>query len=324
MRVRTLVVVPLLLLALPACPRRAPVGDPGPSAPTEPGGLLGPSSPRPLPSVMAAGTTCGGRDDCASDQVCVQAVCRYRATSAAAEILAAGAAAQVEAGEVEGALRTYDQAVAAFHAANAPVPPEVVCGAAIAALRGARTPELRESAARRADTCFRGSLPGDAQRNEVRTSLARMRFDGLDAARFDRPEPADRFFALQPSRPTADAVAIAIDIPDRDSAGFAEVRDTLRSDPAKHAIVDCFVQDWELRHQRQATASLVIRYQTTLRDMGDYDTFDPSLEVAPTTPAEDGFEPCLARALTATLAPGPRGHRIVAWQEPFEIAARLQ
>ena len=323
MRTRWLIVVPLSLLVLPACPRRPSMSDPGPSSQSDPATMLAPA-PRALPAVLPAGTTCGGRDDCASDQVCVRALCRYRATSAAAEILAAGAEAQVEAGELDGALRTYDQAVTAYRSAGAPVPPEVVCGAAIAALRAARTPDLRESAARRADTCFRSSLPGDPQREEVRTTLSRMRFDGLDAARFDRPEPADRFFALQPSRPTADAVAIAIDIPDRDNPGFAEVREALRADPAKRAIVDCFVQDWELRHQRQATASLVIRYQTTLRDMGDYDTFDPSLEIAPTTPAEDGFEPCLARALTATIAPGPRGHRIVAWQEPFEIAARLQ
>jgi hypothetical protein len=60
-----------------------------------------------------------------------------------------------------------------------------------------------------------------------------------------------------------------------------------------------------------------------MRDMGTYDAFEPELLVEKTTVAEDGFEPCVARALSANLTP-PRSGRVVSWQAPLEVAAHVQ
>jgi hypothetical protein len=271
------------------------------------------------------GAACTGRDDCPTDQLCVRGVCGYRLTSAAGEVLAAAARAQVEAGDLEGAGRTWEQAFAAFEAAEAPVPVRVLCGAAATSLRAARTAEARETAAKSADRCFRHSLPGAPERADVQLALARLRYDGLDLARFDQPEPADRFFSAPPSRPTVDAIDLAIDITEQpEQPGFADLRAAVLGEPARQAIADCFIQDWELRHERQATASLVVKLTSRLRDMGDYDTYDAAIEVQKTTLAEDGFETCVAAALGVTLATRPRMTRLVAWQTPLEIAARLQ
>lgn len=276
-------------------------------------------------TTLPEGSTCAGREDCTTDQICVRSVCSYRLTSPAGEVLAAAARAQVEAGNLEGAVRTYDQAIAAFDAAEAPAPSRVVCGAASAAIRAARAPEARELAAKSADRCFRKSLPGAQERTEVQVALARLRYDGLALGRFDRPEPADRFFSDAPSRPTVDAIDIAIDMAQQqDQPGYAELRDALQAEPARRSIADCFIQDWELRHERQASASLTLKLTTRMRDMGDYDAFEGTVEVTKTGPAEEGFEPCLAGALTTALGSGPRMNRVVAWQAPFEVAARLQ
>ena len=308
-------------LALTAgCSRRiatTPVADPEPSA-------VLPSAPEVL-TALPEGTSCAGRGDCTTDQICVRNVCSYRLTSAAGEILATAARAQVDAGDLEGALRTYDQAVEAFDAAEAPVPARVVCGAAGASLRAARTPEARELAAKSADRCFRRSLPGAPERTDVQVALARLRYDGLAMGRFDRPEPADQFFSAPPTRPTVDAIDIAIDMAQQpDQPGYSELRAALQGEPARRSIADCFVQDWELRHERQASAALTLKLTTRLRDMGDYDAYEGTAEVTRTTPAEEGFEACLASALTTVLGAGPRLNRIVAWQSPFEVAARLQ
>ena len=314
-----------VLGSLVACnPRRSSVLDPRPTDPTGTGEDGTEGAGRSSASKMpASGTSCAGRDDCPSDQVCVEQRCRYRETSVAGEILATSAQAQVDAGEWEGAARTYDQAIAAFEAAHAPVPPEVLCASASLMLRTATDPAGREGGAQRADRCFRASVPGSAAREDVRRAVARLRFEGLDPALCDRPQPPDRFFTLEQSRPTVDALAIDVQFPESEEPGAAQVRAQITGDVAHRAIAECFVQDWDVHHQRTATASLVVRYSTRLRDMGTYDAFDPELVVDKTTVAEDGFEPCVARALTSALT-APRGSRVVAWQQPMEVSARVQ
>lgn len=275
--------------------------------------------------VQPAGSTCAGVTDCPRDQACVAGICRYRDTSTSGEILAAAAKAQVEAGDVGGAVRTYAQALEAYREAEAPIPPDIACGAAGAALRIASDPESRETAASYADACFRSSLPGDAARGEVERALARLRFDGLDMSAFDRDRPAERFFTKQQSRPTTDAIEIAIDLPDRDHGGYAALSESLRSEQARTAIADCFVADWELHHQRSVDTALTLKFDTRMRDMGDYDVFQSNPEVVAGGEAQEGFGPCVAEKLTEALQPGPRmPYPVRAWQEPFAVAARLQ
>ncbi len=311
-----------LLVAAGGCGRR--LANTGAGAEAEQRALVA-STPAPPSTAQPEGAACTGRDDCPTDQLCMRGVCGYRLTSAAGEVLAAAARAQVEAGDLEGAGRTYEQAIAAFDAAEAPIPARLLCGAAAAALRAARTPEARETAAKSADLCFRRSLPGAPERADAQIALGRLRYDGLDLTRFDRPEPADRFFSAPPSRPTVDAIDLAIDLTEQpDQPGSPELRAAVLGEPARQAIADCFIQDWELRHERQASASLVLKLTSRFRDMGEYDTYEASVEVQKTTLAEDGFEPCVAGALTVALGARPRLTRLVAWQAPLEIAARLQ
>jgi hypothetical protein len=232
----------------------------------------------------------------------------------------------MEAGDYDGALETFGEAMAAFETADAPVPPHVACGAALAALRmrGASDEAAREIAAKQADRCFRSSLPGDPLRVQVQAAVARMRFDGIDLRLFDQPSPPERFFTLEPTRPTADAIDLTLDLPDSEERGFELLRESLLSEEARHAIGSCFVQDWEQRHERSVEADLVLKYATQLRDMGDYDLFVPQVEI--TTPGESqaGFGPCLARSLSEVLRPGPRGAGVMSWQESFSVRASVR
>jgi hypothetical protein len=265
-----------------------------------------------------AGTSCTGREDCPSDQACIEQRCRFRETS-----VATAARGQVEAGDWEGAIRTYDQALEQFAAVDAPVPSEILCGSASLILRTASDGEARERGASRADLCFRSSLPGAPEREEVRGAVARLRFEGLDTALFDRPEPAESFFTRDASRPTIDALAIDAQLPESEEPGAAQIREQLTAEGAHRAIAECFVSDWELRHEREARANLIVRYSTRLHDMGTYDVYQPEITIEKTTVAEDGFEPCVARALTGAVT-APRASRVVAWQSSLEIIARVQ
>lgn len=272
-----------------------------------------------------AGAACSGSRECPLTQICVSNECRYRVTSITGEALAVSAHAQRLTGDLTTAERTYQEAIAAYEAGEARVPPDVACGAALAAMRDLHEPEKRENAARLSDRCFRSSLPSHAMRNEVLRSMSRLRFDGLDLAAFDAEEPAAAFFTLEPSRPTVDAVEIGIDIADTEGHGFEAVRDLLRSEEAKRSIADCFFQDWELRHEREAQASLVLGLETRLRDMGDYDVYSGVISVQQTTVTPDGFEPCVAGAMTALFEEAsPRIGRSSRWQAPFDVVAQLQ
>jgi hypothetical protein len=275
---------------------------------------------------FSAGAACAGTPDCPSDQLCVEGRCQYQVTSVAGEVLASAGAAQLEAGDFAGAVRTFDQAIDAYENAEAPIPPEILCGAAIAAMQEGSSPDARERAARRADACLRGSLPGASLRSKVLEGLTRLRYEGLDARLFDQAEPADRFFTMEPSRPTVDAIDIRVELPDTDEKGAEEVKQVLNGEEARRAISDCFIQDWDLRHERRVSAALLLKLSSSMRDMGTYDIFVPEAEVTQTSLSQDGFEPCVAGALSALMSdalPKNLGRR-VSWQQPFEITARLQ
>ncbi|NCQ59817.1 MAG: hypothetical protein GW913_03995 [Myxococcales bacterium] len=328
MRHLHLLLVVALLTLTSACPPRPSATPPGTDAaagsPPPGHDTLNGAAPSYAPTGMPSGTSCAGRSDCAGEQVCVSGVCRFRHVSVKGEILTTAARAQLDTGDVSGAVRTYDQVLEAYESQEAPVPAEVLCGAAGAALRAAETPEEREVAARRADACFRGSLPGDESRMVVQRAVSRLRYDGLDLSLFDQDQPASHFFTEDPSRPTVDAVEIALELPDRDMAGYEPVRTTLQSEDATRAIAGCFIRDWESRHERSASAPLTIDLTSHLRDMGDYDVYTGQVTLTPTGGAEGGFVGCLAEALTALFENGPRLARSISWREEIEVTTRLR
>lgn len=318
-------------VAVCGCQRRPGQGDPargeGASEAASGSGDTPRSSRAQASRRPAAGATCSGRDDCTSDQVCVEGRCRFRATSVAGEVLASAAAAQVEAGDWEGAIETYEQSFGAFRDHDAPVPPEVACRAAELTLRSATDPAARERGARQADLCFRTTVAGHPLRDAARRALARLRYEGLEIALFDENEPAERFFTQEPSRPTVDVVQVEIQMPDlepSEPSSHTAVRGTLQGEDGRRSIAECFVQDWELRHEPTATAELVFRYSTSLRDMGTYDIYVPNVVVEQVTTGEDGFEACLHRALPGLFDPNNRSMRGEPWNQAVRINARIQ
>ena len=274
------------------------------------------------PTSHAAGSTCGGRSDCAADQACVGQVCRYRRTSVGGEVLATAAEQQRLGGDDHAAHETYEQALGAYEAANAPVPPDVLCGAALAALALRDSPEDRERGARAAHRCVHGALPGHAMRAEVVRMLASMRYEGLALSALDVAEP-EAFFTEATTRPTLDAIEVAIRVSGGSPPiGYDQIEPKLTGETARRGIAECFVQDWERRHAREARASLLLKLTTRLRHLGSSEVYMGHVEVQAIT-EQEGFEDCVARALSASVEEGPRLSRGAIWQLPIEAHARL-
>ena len=269
-----------------------------------------------------AGSTCGGRSDCAADQACVAQVCRYRRTSAAGEVLATAAEQQRTSGDDHAAHETYQLALAAYEDQNAPVPPEVLCGAALAALALRESPDDRERGARTAHRCMHGALPGHAMRSEVIRVLASMRFEGLTLAALDESEP-EGFFTQGATRPTLDAIDVELHVSGGSPpVGYDQIEPKLMGEAARRGIAECFVQDWEQRHLREARASLLLKLTTRLRDLGNFEIYMGRVEVQRTA-EQEGFESCVERVLSALVEEGPRLNRAAIWQLPIDVRARL-
>lgn len=273
-------------------------------------------------AALPPGATCANVSDCSADQVCVGQICRPQRTSVAGEILAAVATEQLESGETGTALATFQEALTAFEEAGAPVPPGVLCGAANATLRSASDAQTREIGARLADGCFRNSLPGHPARAPVNETLAGMRYDGLWLAAFDAAEPEERYFTAQPSRPSADSVQVDMAIPENDGPGYEEATARFRSAEVARAIAECFISDWEQRHESSASAVLNLSYRSRMRDMGDYDAYFGQVEL------EGGgsgtFEACVIGTVSASFTGEPtRARRSGSWEETVRITARL-
>ena len=273
-----------------------------------------------------SGATCTGRGDCTSDQICVQGACVYRASSVSGEILASAAAAQEATGDWEAAIETYNAAFARFREDHAPVPPAIGCRAAVLTLRNARDADAREQGARQADLCFRSTVAGHPARTPVMRALSRLRYEGLDMAAFDRSEPAAQFFTEEASRPTVDVVRTEVQMPDleSESRSHTAIRELLLGEDGVRTIADCFVQDWETRHEAEAEAELVLRYTTRLRDMGSYDVYAPEIAVEGTTGTEEGFEACLVRGLPDLFDPNNRSIRSEPWNQAVRFTATIR
>ncbi|MCA9533367.1 MAG: hypothetical protein KC593_06810 [Myxococcales bacterium] len=304
----------VLLLGSSACELRPSNPDPVFSSPEE-----GTATPPRIP-----GATCAGPRDCAADQVCSGAVCVAARTCVRAELLSVAAAQQAEAGDPSGAADTYVQAIEAFDAASVTPPGATLCRAAHSMLIATLQADARERAARMADRCLRGTLPGDPLRARVIGALGRMRYDGLNLAAFDLPEPPERYFTEAPARPDPNRVQVTFEVTPLESRAFDPIVAALQGDAARAAAQDCFLQDWEVRHEQEASAGFQVRFFSRLRDMGSYDTYPAELELDAQSLAQEGFEPCLARALPGVVELPSSLSRVVSYETAMTVHAALQ
>ncbi|MDH5492889.1 MAG: hypothetical protein OEY14_13125, partial [Myxococcales bacterium] len=185
--------------------------------------------------------------------------------------------------------------------------------------------QTREEAARRADACFRGSLPGDPMRERTLRALAALRYDGLDLERFDREEPAERFFTNEASDPTLDAIDVTLGFMDTSPPGRHRLIGILEGARAKQELARCFIVDWNSRHERSALGTLRLSVRSGR----------PSAE-AEGTPllaaielrngsrrAPSAFEACAVRSLQPLLsAPFPL-EDATAWEQLLTVRASL-
>ncbi|MCS6858290.1 MAG: hypothetical protein NZM37_11310 [Sandaracinaceae bacterium] len=276
-----------------------------------------------LPLTLPSGLSCEASRDCPKEQLCIERQCRFEKGSVAGEILLASARTLAQKGEFRAAKEAYAQAKEAFEKEEAPPPPELLCEQAALWLGTASDGLGFENGASFAYDCFRHSLPGSPLRGAVERELARFRSQGLDVSLFDRPSKPERFFTLPPSLPNPDSVAVSVELEGENQPGLGDMRGQLGQASLRNQIANCFLQLWSQKREQEARALFNLRFTVRLRDMGDYDLFEPSLELAKASDSEGSFEACVAQAITQSLTP-PRIQRVVSWQLPLRVHARMR
>lgn len=245
-------VVPWLLATLSlgalGCPRR-PMGLQPPAAENPNATTV--AAPRPM---AIDGASCEAKDDCPGDQNCVSERCTPRNSSVAGEVWLSGANAKLAEGDDVSALVAYQEALRAFEATGASAPAQLVCGLALTSLRTASGKESFEEASRRADRCFRRSLVGSTERQEVIEALAAVRHQGIDLARFDQEAPAEQFVTKPAARPSFDQLRVSID----SDPSNAAVIEALSGAATKRALSECFVRTWDAARPRSVSVELPI------------------------------------------------------------------
>ena len=266
--------------------------------------------------------------DCGPDDFCVEQRCRQTRTSAAGEVLAAEAAEQARQEHHAAAVTGYGAAIDAFRKSGVNVPAELFCALSTSSLRGATTREARELAAQQADQCLRTSHAGLPSRTETVQLLAALHVEGLDPLHFDEARPAAVFFTAEPDKPKNESIEIEIDLPERDAPGFSDLTAGLRTAAARDIVSRCFIADWETQRQNRSEAAFRLKFTSRMRDMGDYDAFESSVELlqesdAATASKASTFATCVVSGLEPALKPGPKVNRVVAWEERFRVVAHL-
>lgn len=284
--------------------------------------LFSSSEPEDLAEGRPAGETCSSSKDCGSGRACVESRCQSLETSIAGELLAAAGRELYLAGDMRGAIDAYNDAFIAFERKGLVAPPDVLCEAAETAIAAGDAEIPRDQAARLVHECALSSLPFSKARTAALEALSRLRHDGLSLERLDRDAPADAYFTARPLRPTADSIAVSISINEANHQGYAEVRERLESGPLRAAAVDCFIQAWELTQAKAAEANIEVNFRSRLRDMGSYDIYEGRAEV--TELPGEGFGPCVARVVGASLGESIRVRRTLSWTMPIHVSASIQ
>ncbi len=276
----------------------------------------------PPASGLPAGGTCGGRGDCARDHVCVDHVCRYRKTSVRGDALALVAQKHVAVHDYREALTAYNRSIESFRGASARPPPEILCGRAEASLRHASTTAQREEAAKHADACFRGSLPGSPPRRMVLELASRMQFLGLALDAFDERNPGGRFFRGRAAAPGFDAVKISISVPTRQVAGHENVVERIRKASTKKTMAQCFTQIWNTGQPKSAQTKIRLSFSTPGSSAQDT-FFVGTLSVTTVSPEPTSYDRCILSAIESAAPERLLLERPAQWQDELLVHAAI-
>jgi hypothetical protein len=119
-------------------------------------------------------------------------------------------------------------------------------------------------------------------------------------------------------------VRVHVELAGAAGPGSEEIDERLQSAPVVQAVVACYIEDWELHHQRRVEGTLPLRVASHLRDMGSYDVYEARVSFDVSSLDERAFGRCVASSLETIFAESFRMTRTVSWNASVIVRASAQ
>jgi hypothetical protein len=187
--------------------------------------------------------SCGASLHCQDDLRCFDNMCRRSARSNVGDYFAALGAQQLNKGETESAIDSYNKALGHYDSEKINLPPDVDCayGAALAA--GKQKKEHAELAARVLHRCILAVPVASALRFQALRQLAGVTDAGLDPLTLGRTQLADVYLTRGPQKPSSDKVGVGVTAnPPIDKKTFHFIPERIAEQDMKTALVACWEQ----------------------------------------------------------------------------------
>jgi hypothetical protein len=239
----------LVVLALAACDTRA---QPSPGA----------AGSIPDPERLSAESeSCGTTVECAEGLRCFDQVCRRTDRSIVGDYLANLGLIRREAGDAEGALAAYAEALKRYEIEKRAVPADVECGYGYTLAIGRADKERAELAARVLHRCVAGSPAGSDAYQAALQGIALLDDVGFDPEHLVREEPADIYLSKAPARPKTESLKVEVTAsPVPTAKSWPGTVEAIQG--ARAALVAC----WE--KQKGASISVPVPMSSVYKDSG--------------------------------------------------------
>lgn len=187
--------------------------------------------------------SCGASMHCQDELRCFASVCRRSSRSNVGDYYAALGAQQVQRGELEPAIDSYNKSLGHYDSEKIGLPPDIDCayGAALAANKQKK--EHAELAARVLHRCVLALPVGSPLRDGAILQLAGLTDAGLDPLALGRTQLADVYLTRGAAKPSSDKVQISVmPSPPVDKKTFPEVTNRLAQADLRGPLIACWEQ----------------------------------------------------------------------------------
>ena len=243
--------------------------------------------------------SCGTTAHCADGLRCFDQTCQREARSNLGDFLAARGARALAAGETEGAIAAYAEALATYESEKLGVPPDVDCAYGLALTRASASKDKAELAARVLHRCLLAVPPGGGLRTTALAALAGLDAAGLDPKQLAKPQLADLYLTRAPEKPATDKLAVTVGAePTPTGKSFPAVIERLGQPDVRAALVACWDKSFAESRSKELTARVGLKVSYRPSEYED----EPGTYAIALTPAGTGLaDTCAKGAVEAPL-----------------------
>ena len=247
--------------------------------------------------------SCGASLHCQDDLRCFDNTCRRVSRSNVGDYFAALGAQQLNKGETEAAIDSYNKALGHYDSEKINLPPDVDCayGAALAA--GKQKKEHAELAARVLHRCILAVPVASSLRFQAMKQLASVTDAGLDPLTLGRTQLADVYLTRAPQKPSSDKVGVTVAAnPPIDKKTFHFIPDRLGEQDMKTALVAC----WEQYNTATKKDALAVTVGVTVKYIASEYEDEPgtfATKIEPAVPMPAGPEATADQCVRAAVEP---------------------